>query len=76
MKEIGILKIIWEFEVSKIKLWIGVLKIKLWKLESWIIFEDGIFKNKIKYNNNNNNNNRQMRKLEFWIWKLEIWRIT
>ena len=46
MKEVGILKIIWEFGASKIKLWIGVLKIKLWKLESWKLFDDEILKNK------------------------------
>ena len=54
MKEIGILKIIWELELWKLnhelEFWklnlkkIGVLEIRLWKLEYWKLFEDVILK--------------------------------
>ena len=43
------------------------MKIKLWKLESGKLFEDGILKI-----NNNNNNNKEMWKLEFWTLEIKF----
>ena len=77
-------KLNYELEFWKLNLKeIGVLKIKLWKLESWKLFKDGILKiNKIiiikkceNWNFGNWELNSEIGVLKI-IWEVEFWKFN